>query len=101
MSSSQESGKRLRAERERLGLSLRDVERLSDGIAQQRKTQDYYISHAWLADIENGKLKPTFFKLYSLCVIYGCSYDKIAAFLASPLARSKKSTVHWLCRVLI
>jgi transcriptional regulator with XRE-family HTH domain len=90
LSSSQESGKRLRAERERLGLSLRDVERLSDGFAQQRKTQDYYISHAWLADIENGKHKPTFFKLYSLCVIYGCSYDKIAAFFGVPLGEIEK-----------
>jgi len=93
LSSSQESGKRLRAERERLGLSLRDVERLSDGIAQQRKSQDYYISHAWLADIENGKLKPTFFKLYSLCVIYGCSYDKIAAFFDVSLGEIEKQHI--------
>ena len=53
-SANPEGGKRLRSERERLCLSTRDVERLSHGIAQQKNNQDYYISHAWLADIENG-----------------------------------------------
>jgi hypothetical protein len=53
-------GKRLRAERERLRLSLRDVETLSRTIAKDRQDSNYYIAHASLADIENGKLTPPF-----------------------------------------
>ena len=53
--SSLEFGKRLRAEREHLRLSLRQVQELSRGIAEQRKNHEYYIAHSSLADIESGK----------------------------------------------
>ena len=89
-SSKPEGGKWLRAERERLCLSTRDVERLSHGIAQQKNNQYYYISHAWLADIENGKFTPGIFKLYSLSVIYGRSYDEIVAFFGIPISDIEK-----------
>jgi transcriptional regulator with XRE-family HTH domain len=78
--SSPEAGKWLRAHRERLRLSTRDVERLSHKIAQDKNSQDFYLSHGWLTDIENGKFKPNFCKLYSLCVIYKCELDEIFSF---------------------
>jgi transcriptional regulator with XRE-family HTH domain len=83
-------GKRLRAERERLRLSLRDVEALSRIIAKDRQSRDYYIAHASLADIENGKLAPTIHKLYSLCVIYGRDYDRLAILLGVPVPEVAK-----------
>ena len=72
-----DAGKRLRAERERLRLSTRDVERLSHEIAQKRNNPYYYISHAWLADIEAGKFKPNIFKFHCLSLIYNRNLDEI------------------------
>ena len=76
-SSSLEPGKRLRAKRERLRLSTRAVERLSQQIAQEKKNQSLYLSHNWVTDVENGKFKPSFSKLYSLSLIYECGIDEL------------------------
>jgi len=76
---SPEAGRRLKAARKRVRLSTRDVERLSRTLAQEKKSQDYYISHAWLTDIEKGEFTPSIYKLYSLSVIYKLSYDEILA----------------------
>jgi transcriptional regulator with XRE-family HTH domain len=75
-----DAGRRLRAERERLRLSPRDVERMSQAIALKRNDSDYYISHTWVADVEAGKFKPKLYKLHSLSLIYQRSLDEILAF---------------------
>jgi len=77
---SPEGGKLLRAERMRVQLSTRDVEGMSRRIADEKKSQDYYISHAWLTDAENGAFTPSIYKLYSLSVIYKKRYDEILGF---------------------
>jgi hypothetical protein len=89
-SSSLEFGKRLRAEREHLRLSLRQVQELSRGIAEQRKNHEYYIAHSSLADIESGKLATNIYKLYSLSVIYGRQYEKLATFFDVPVGEAQK-----------
>lgn len=80
MTSSPDAGKRLRAVRERLGLSTREVERLSQKIAEEKNSQDYYLSHGWLTDIEAGKFKPNVCKLYSLSLIYKRGLDEMLVF---------------------
>jgi hypothetical protein len=75
-----DAGRRLRAERERLRLSTRDVERMSQAIALSRNDSDYYISHTWVADVEAGKFKPKLYKLHSLSLIYQRSLDEILGF---------------------
>jgi transcriptional regulator with XRE-family HTH domain len=85
-----EWGKRLRAERERLGLSLRDVETLSHGIADKLQNSDYNIAHTSLADIENGKWPPTLHRLYTLSVIYGRDYDRLAIMCGVPASEALK-----------
>jgi len=75
-----EAGKKLRAERVRVGLSTRGVQELSQGIAREKNNQEYYISHAWLTDAENGKFSPNLYKLYTLGLIYKCSWFDIMAF---------------------
>jgi transcriptional regulator with XRE-family HTH domain len=72
-----EAGKRLRAARERLHLSTREVERLSRILAEEKKNQEYAISHAWLTDIENGEFTPGIYKLYALSRIYRYSFDRV------------------------
>jgi len=64
----------------RVQLSTREVERLSRKIAHEKKNQEYYISHAWLSDAENGTFTPGIFKLYSLSVIYKRGYDEILGY---------------------
>lgn len=75
-----EAGKKLRAERARVSLSTRDVQELSQRIAREKNNQEYYISHAWLTDAENGKFTPTLYKLYSLTLIYNCNVFDMMAF---------------------
>src|SRR5208337_1289645 len=84
-----EAGKRLRAERLRARLSTRDVQELSKKIAQEKdNNQDYYISHGWLTEVENGEFTPSIYKLYSLSLIYKCSYVKIMGFFGINLVHA-------------
>jgi hypothetical protein len=75
-----EAGKKLRAERVRLGLSTRAVQELSQQIAREKNNQEYYISHAWLTDAENGKFTPNLYKVCTLSLIYKCNWIDIFAF---------------------
>lgn len=77
---SPEPGKLLKAERKRLRLSTRDVERLSHEIARKYNNPEYDLSHNWLTDIENGRFTPSVYKLYSLSLIYRRDWDDILAF---------------------
>ena len=90
-----EWGKRLRTERERLRLSLRDVETLSRSVADRWQSYEYQISRTSLADIENGKWAPTLHRLYTLSVIYGHDYDRLAIMCGVPVgdALSEHKTI--------
>jgi transcriptional regulator with XRE-family HTH domain len=81
-----EAGKRLRAVRERLGLTTREVERLSRAIADQRKNPEFNVSHAWLSEVERGDLTPGIFKIYSLAAIYKHRFDQVLAFFGLDLS---------------
>jgi transcriptional regulator with XRE-family HTH domain len=79
LSSSSEAGKRLRAKRERQHLSIRDVERFSQKIVEEKNNPAYYVSHNWVSDLENGKSKPRLAKFHSLSLIYECDISEILA----------------------
>ena len=64
------SGQRLRALREELGLTIRDVEAASGRIASRHGNEDFAISPSRLSDIETKGILPNVFRLYSLAVIY-------------------------------
>ena len=99
-----EAGKRLRAERLRARLSTRAVQKLSRQIAQEKgNNQDYYISHGWLTDAENGSLPRAFYKLSSLSLIYKCYYLKIVGFFGINIIDAAKEQrlvslphTHWI-----
>jgi transcriptional regulator with XRE-family HTH domain len=65
------AGAKLRRIRVRLGLSARDVERLSMDLARQRKNPYLSFSRTWITDIETGRFVPGSFKMASLAEIYG------------------------------
>jgi hypothetical protein len=72
-------GDHLRELRRRLGVSTRAVEELSRKIAVDRGNDEFYISNAWLTQLENKDSVPSIHKLFSLSVIYR---SKIADLLA-------------------
>jgi len=80
MLSATDAGKRLRAVRKLLRLSMREVEHLSREIALKKNAPDYFISRNWLGDIEAGKLKPNVYRLKSLSLIYRLGLDDVLWF---------------------
>ena len=80
------AGESLRMFRERLGLTTRDVEARSLRIAEERHNREYYLSHAWVTDIENGKFKPSIYKIYSLSAIYHVGYTEVLSCFGLPIA---------------
>jgi hypothetical protein len=63
-------GQKLRAIRELLKLSFRDVEGATARIAQKYGNEDYAINLSRLSDIETKGVLPNIYRLYSLSVIY-------------------------------
>jgi transcriptional regulator with XRE-family HTH domain len=63
-------GDYLRELRNRLGVTTRAVEELSRKIALDRNNSEFYISNAWLTQLENKDSVPSIYKLFSLAVIY-------------------------------
>jgi transcriptional regulator with XRE-family HTH domain len=80
------AGEKLRRLRMRLGLTTREVEAKSLQIADERHNREYYLSHAWVTDIENGKFTPSIYKLYSLGAIYHVSYTEVLSCFGLPLS---------------
>ena len=80
------AGIRLKQLRLRLGLTLREVERLSRRLAKEKENQDFFISRGWLNNVENGSYTPGIFKLYSLGAIYRTHWSNIFGFFGLHLS---------------
>jgi len=77
---SEKAGIRLKRLRERLGMTLREVEAHSRRLAEQKQNQDFFISRGWLNNVENGSYTPSIYKLYSLSVMYQDSWSNVLSF---------------------
>jgi len=64
------AGKSLRALREKLGLTMRDVENSSARIAEKYRNEEFFIPPSRLSDIETKGVMPGIHRLYALSVIY-------------------------------
>jgi transcriptional regulator with XRE-family HTH domain len=64
------AGHSLRALRDQLGLTMRDVENASQRIADRHRNEEYAIPPSRLSDIETKGITPSIYRLYSLAVIY-------------------------------
>jgi transcriptional regulator with XRE-family HTH domain len=84
--SNKSAGIRLKQVRERLGMTLRQVEAHSRRLAAQKHNQDFFISRGWLNNIENGSHKLSFFKLYALGAIYHVHWSSIFSFFGCNLS---------------
>src|SRR5229473_4965827 len=74
---SERVGIRLKRIRDRLGLSLRQVEERSRKLAEKKQNPDYFISRGWLNNIENGTYTPSACKQYTLGAIYNVHWSRI------------------------
>lgn len=64
------AGTSLRKVRDRLGLTMRDVENASILISQKHGSEEYWIPPSRLSDIETKGVVPSVFRFYSLAAIY-------------------------------
>lgn len=74
------AGEKLKELRVRLGLTTRDVEAKSRQIAAEKHSQEYYLSHAWVTDIENGEFTPSIYKFFTFSAIYQRRITELLSF---------------------
>ena len=73
-------GQHLREIREKLNLTLRDVEAQSRRIAEGRQNTEYLFTAGRLSQVENSNSLPSLYKLASLCEIYQIPYPELLRF---------------------
>lgn len=70
-------GEQLKELRNRLGVTTREVEEYSRTIAEDCQNEEFYISNAWLTQLENKNSVPSIYKLYSMSVIYRTKFNDL------------------------
>jgi len=70
-------GEQLKDLRSRLGITTRDVTERSQRIAAAEGNEEFYISNAWLTQIENTDATPSIYKLYSISTIYHIKFTDL------------------------
>jgi transcriptional regulator with XRE-family HTH domain len=80
------AGERLKALRESLGLTTREVQEKSRRIAEDRGNPEYHISHAWVTDIENSRFTPSIYKFFTLSAIYHRSFTELVSYYGLKVA---------------
>ena len=78
-------GLRLKALREALGISGRDVQTHSRLIARSQGNQRYCISHSSLVEIENSTRVPSIHKLFTLSALYRINFVDLLLFFGIDL----------------
>lgn len=88
-------GLRLRQIRERLGLTYRDVERISYELAARRGRSDFVLHISRLADFENHNAIPSLHKLYTLSVVYHLNPLELFSWYDVPLEQCFEDGVNF------
>lgn len=81
------SGESLKAIRRHVGISTRQVEQYSRQIAKAEGSAKFYISNAWLSQIEATGSVPSVQKLFSLSVIYRINFVELLSLFGIDLER--------------
>jgi transcriptional regulator with XRE-family HTH domain len=82
-----QAGADLRAIRRHLGISMRQVEKYSRQIAKAEGSAKFYISNAWLSQIEATGPVPSVQKLFSLSSIYRLNFVELLYLFGIDLER--------------
>jgi transcriptional regulator with XRE-family HTH domain len=78
------AGDRLRATREELGMSLRDVHRASGSVAKELRNRSFVIPISRLHFYETEDATPSIYRLYTLARLYGRKLPEILAWYGIP-----------------
>jgi transcriptional regulator with XRE-family HTH domain len=89
-------GQYLKAVRERLQIGMRDVQEASLVIASEESNDRFHVSAARLTQIENEESIPSFYKLFSLCSIYGLDLNDILSRYGVNANRTKAYRTRFL-----
>lgn len=81
------TAERLKEMRNRLGLSMREVDETSRRIAEAQGNSEYIISTAWLTQIENSDSTPSIYKLFTLSIIYRVRFTDLLNMYGIDLER--------------
>jgi len=73
-------GQKLRALREALGYTMRDVETGSLQVSRRLGNDEFAIAPSRLSDIETKGVVPSIFRLYTLAAIYRCDYRELLSW---------------------
>ncbi len=78
-------GQHLRALREQLGLTMRDVEGATMAIAARHGNDDFGIALSRLSDIETKGIVPSIYRLYALAVVYRKDFRELMSWFGVDL----------------
>jgi transcriptional regulator with XRE-family HTH domain len=84
------AGQRLRSIRERLGLTIRDVEAATLEIAKIKDSDEFAINLSRLSDFETKGVVPSVFRMYSLAIIYKIEFLEIVSWYGIDFDESHK-----------
>src|SRR3989337_2026291 len=70
-------GARLKELRNRLDITIREVEDYSHRIAEAEGNEEFFISNPWITQIENKEVIPSIYKLYTLSIIYRIKFTDL------------------------
>ncbi len=82
------TGDQLRELRTRRGITTRDVEEYSRVIADDHNNEEFYISNAWLTQLENRNSIPSIYKLFSLSAVYRIKFSELLEIFGVDLSVS-------------
>ena len=81
------AGQKLRATREKLGLTIRDVETASARLAAKYGIDEYNIPLSRVSDIETKGIIPSIYRLYAFSVIYRVRVDELLSWYGVDLSQ--------------
>ena len=84
------AGESLKQTRNRLGITTREVEELSRKVAVDLSNNEFYISNAWLTQLENKSSVPSIFKLFTLSVLYRMNFNELLAMFGILLSEAPR-----------
>ena len=76
--------------RNRLDMTMRQVEEYSRRIAEIEGKDEFFISNARLTQIENKKSTPSIYKLWTLSIIYRVKFADLLKLYGLDLKRLKR-----------
>ena len=73
-------GEQLRELRFKRGMSMRDVQTVTERLAKQKRNRKLTMTPSRLCDLENEKVTPNVYRLYALSVAYRCPMTRLLKF---------------------